>query len=115
MKNLRKTKDEPFAKPPKDWLALNEMIGEQVEVKKSPVKGMAGLKGVVVDETLNTFLIETPRGRKRVPKKNNEFFFAGKNELVNGSLLVARPEDRTKKAFLFLSKKKKSLEKKKKV
>ena len=73
---------------------LSELIGEKVRIAKSSSKELQGLEGRIVDETRNTFLIETRKGRKRIPKAGN--WFAFRLASVDGSLLVCRPEDRTK-------------------
>jgi len=88
-----------FPRIPKDGFSflLGEIIGEEVEVRKSPVKGLVGLKGTIVDETLNTLLVKTSLGKKRIPKKNAEFFFPQYKAAVKGSMLLFKPEERTKK------------------
>ena len=73
---------------------LGELIGEQVKIEKSSSKGLQGIEGRITDETRNTFLIETRKGRKRIAKQGN--FFAFRLATIDGSLLVCRPEDRTK-------------------
>jgi len=74
-----------------------ELIGEKTSVVKSSSKGFQGLEGKIVDETRNTFVLETRRGRKTVPKKECVFLFPASGVKADGSLLVSRPEDRTKK------------------
>lgn len=76
--------------------ALGELIGKRVRVQESSCKGMQGIGGTVLDETANTFVLETPRGRKTVPKRGSAFLFPGEG-IVDGSALLCRPEDRTKK------------------
>ena len=77
--------------------ALGELIGKRARVQESSCKGMQGIEGTILDETANTFVFETPRGRKTVPKKGSAFFFPGEGGAVDGNLLLCRPEDRTKK------------------
>ena len=60
-------------------------------------KGFQGLEGKIMDETKNTFVLETVKGRKTVPKKECVFFFPARGVRAEGELLVSRPEDRTKK------------------
>lgn len=77
-----------------------EYIGLPVTVVRSPSRTMAGLKGVVVDETRNTFVIERPDGRVvRIPKVGCLFRFekGGKTFDVEGSSIRFRPEERPKK------------------
>ena len=86
---------------PKGWIefASGELIGKKVQLVNCPVKGLNGLKGKIVDETLNTFLVETAQGLTRVPKKNNDFFFPEDNITLDGTILLVRPQERTKKLF----------------
>ena len=53
-----------------------------------------------VDETKNTFIIETDDGKqKKIAKKTAKFEFniEGKKIIIDGSKIVYRPEDRIKK------------------
>jgi len=79
--------------------ALRELIGESLRVAESACRGLRGLAGTVVDESKNTFVLETPCGRKRVPKKESVFEVNG--ALLDGDLLCCRPEERTKKLYRF--------------
>jgi len=84
------------------WEILaDELIGLKVEIVDSTDKGRIGIKGRVVDETMKMLVIETERGIKKVPKAECVFLFdyRGKKVKVDGRLLVARPEDRIKRAF----------------
>ena len=74
-----------------------ELIGETAKVEWSSGKGFQGLEGKIMDETKNTFVLETVKGRKTVPKKECVFFFPARGVRAEGELLVSRPEDRTKK------------------
>jgi len=81
-------------------LVRHELIGLEVEVKKSTNKSQIGIKGRVVDETYNMLVIETNKGEKMVEKKGCVFVFKlpnGKKVEVEGWVLVGRPEDRIKK------------------
>ena len=74
-----------------------EFIGLDVEVLSAPC--YSGLSGVVVDETKNTFTIDSAGTERMVPKSGNEFRFTYQNEQIDieGSKLLHRPEDRMKK------------------
>ena len=74
-------------------VARSELIGLFVRVD-------TGLEGRVVDETKNTFLVETPSGVKRVPKPGRRFLFrVGTGAIeIHGDDIAFQPEDRTKKA-----------------
>jgi ribonuclease P protein subunit POP4 len=81
-------------------LVRHELIGLEVEVKKSTNKSQIGIKGRVVDETYNMLIIETKKGEKMVEKKSCVFVFKlpdGEKVEVEGWVLVGRPEDRIKK------------------
>lgn len=73
---------------------LSELIGREVRVLKCSSKGLRGLSGTIADETRNTFLIDTVKGRKAVPKSACWFDFGIVQ--VQGRILQCRPEDRTK-------------------
>jgi len=77
---------------------LYELIGKHVEVSKSSCKDLQGLKGIILLETKNTFLVENEKKEKKtIPKKGNVFFFPEFKAHVNGEMLDMRPEERTKK------------------
>ena len=74
-----------------------ELIGLDVEVLSAPY---SGITGKVVDETKNTFTIESAGTEKMVPKPGNVFRFVTEKGTadLNGSEILFRPEDRIKKA-----------------
>ncbi|MGI5964323.1 MAG: ribonuclease P protein component 1 [Candidatus Methanomethylophilaceae archaeon] len=74
-----------------------ELIGLEVTVLSAPYSGIAGR---VVDETKNTFVIESAGSEKMVPKPGNVFRFVTEEGTadLNGSDILFRPEDRIKKA-----------------
>ena len=77
-----------------------EYIGLQVAVARSRSKAMKGIRGTVVDETRNTFLIEKSDGEVvRVPKFGCVFRFkkGAKTFDIDGSEIMFRPEERPKK------------------
>jgi len=86
-------------------ILLHELIGLEVEVFSSKNPAFKGIKGVVVDETLNLLVIETEkRERKKVPKELCVFKFRlpdGVQVLVSGSAIRGRPEDRLKKKIRY--------------
>ncbi len=80
-------------------LVRHELIGLRVEVLRARNKSLIGIKGKVVDETKNLLVIETKKGEKKVLKEEAIFKFtlpSGQKVIVNGKLLVARPEERVK-------------------
>ncbi len=82
-------------------IVKHELIGLEAEVVESSNKNLVGIRGKVVDETRNMLVIFDKRKNmeKRVEKKISKFMFivSGKKVIVNGALLVARPEDRIRK------------------
>ena len=67
-------------------LARHELIGLDVLVETSSEPGIVGLRALVVDETRNTFLLETERRVLRIPKKNaNLIFLLPNGQKVEGS------------------------------
>jgi ribonuclease P protein subunit POP4 len=81
-------------------LVRHELIGLKVRVKDSPDKSQKGIFGTVIDESYNTFKIETAKKEKTVAKGICVFIFTLPDKTrvqVDGKLLVSRPEDRIKK------------------
>ncbi len=72
-----------------------EFIGMEVEV----ISRGCPMTGVIVDETKNTFTVESARTEKTVPKQGNEFRFTynGQEIVVRGSEILHQPENRIKK------------------
>ena len=67
---------------------------------RSTHQGYVGIKGKVLDETKNTFLILHDGRRKRIPKAHSTFRVHlpdGTIVDIDGVLLIGRPEDRLKK------------------
>jgi len=84
----------------KHELYIIEYIGLPVKVVKSRSKTLLGVKGVIIDESKNTFLVERGDGKVvRIPKAGNIFRFEryGKVFDIDGSLICFRPEERPKK------------------
>jgi ribonuclease P protein subunit POP4 len=81
-------------------LARHELIGLACRVAASTDPGHAGVEGRVVDETMRTLVLATPRGERVVPKRGAEFTFTlpdGSTRRLRGDDLAARPEDRTRR------------------
>ncbi|MFQ6106705.1 MAG: ribonuclease P protein component 1 [Thermoplasmata archaeon] len=80
-------------------LHKHELIGLEVEVLSSPDRNLIGFKGIVVDETKNTLVIEVQNVEKRIQKRGTKFRFNVDNGVeMDGARLLHRPEDRTKRA-----------------
>ena len=85
----------------KNNLVHHEFIGLNVDVKSKTDKSL-NLFGTVIDETKNTFKIESDGQEKVIPKKGSIFTFeipSGEKVEVTGDILSIRPEDRIKKRF----------------
>jgi ribonuclease P protein subunit POP4 len=76
-----------------------EFIGLDVEVVESTCPEYIGIRGRVVDETKNTFVIQQDGRDKKVPKDCCGFKFVEgpKTHIVSGKDIKFRPEDRIKK------------------
>lgn len=73
----------------------SEFIGMDVEV----ISAGCPMSGRIVDETKNTFTVESAGTDKMVPKMGNEFRFTYKGQeiIVRGSEILHQPENRIKK------------------
>ncbi|MGQ9538366.1 MAG: ribonuclease P protein component 1 [Candidatus Bathycorpusculaceae bacterium] len=77
-----------------------ELIGTEATVAKSTNRSCIGIRGKVIDETRNTFIILHNGKRKIIVKDSSIFHFKfsdGTVVEIDGKLLVGRPEDRLKK------------------
>ena len=84
-------------------IVLNELIGLKVRIVKSSDKKQAGLSGRIIDETKNTFLVETPKGMKSIMKKLSTFRFYTQDGsfVVEGKEINFRPYERIEKGMKF--------------
>jgi len=81
-------------------IVQHEFIGLEVKVAKSTNPDCVGIKGRVIDETRNTFVLMKNGVERRVIKETSVFHFRypdGTIVEIDGKLLVGRPEDRIKK------------------
>jgi ribonuclease P protein subunit POP4 len=94
-----------------EYVLAHEWIGLEVEVVGSPNKNEIGLKGEVVDETMNTLTLRTEKSLKIVAKEKRIFRikFGDKMLRVDGNLIRFRPEDRIKRGLMLLKKAKRGL------
>ncbi|MCQ2085851.1 MAG: ribonuclease P protein subunit [archaeon] len=74
-----------------------EFIGLNVSVLSTPC--YSGISGVVVDETKNTFVVNSGGYKKIIPKPGNMFEFTHEDKkfVIMGTDVRYRPEDRIKK------------------
>jgi len=82
---------------------IRELIGLEVTVVAHTDPTLEGLKGRIIDETRNTFLVRSEEKDRKVAKNGARFelMVNGPKGMVvitlKGDDLVVRPEDRTKK------------------
>ncbi|PUA32674.1 MAG: hypothetical protein B9J98_03595 [Candidatus Terraquivivens tikiterensis] len=77
----------------------HELLGLKVGVEWKHGK-QKGLSGVVVGETRNMLIVQSPKGKKLFPKAACVFSFElpdGSRVKVDGAVILGRPEDRLKK------------------
>jgi len=80
-------------------LRKHELIGLQVEVVTATDPSQTHLRGLVVDETRNTIVVEVRGEEKRIPKHGSRFRFEVQGGMeLDGEEIQFRPEDRVKKA-----------------
>jgi ribonuclease P protein subunit POP4 len=85
-------------------LVRHEIIGLNVKIAGSKNPKMLAINGKVIDETRNTFIIEKVDRREAVIAKEDCIFSFHLPEekhwvMIDGKILIARPEDRIKKKF----------------
>ncbi len=79
-------------------LPIHEIMGLQVQVVRSTDPKKKGIKGIIVDETQRTLVIETRNEEKILPKNESTFAFDLNGELVelDGEELMGNPIERLK-------------------
>jgi ribonuclease P protein subunit POP4 len=79
-------------------ITRHELVGLEAEVLEDSNPCNVNTRGTVIDETMNTLIIDDG-GAKRIAKKNAvfKFKFNGKSVKVEGWALAGRSEDRVKK------------------
>ena len=74
----------------------HELIGKNVRVVASLNSANLGITGTLVDETKNTFVIETDKGMKTILKNNVTIALTETGKEITGRDVSKRPEDRIK-------------------
>ena len=79
-------------------LPIHEIMGLQVQVVRSTDPKKKGIKGIIVDETQRTLVIETRNEEKILPKNESTFAFDMNGELVelDGEELMGNHIERLK-------------------
>jgi ribonuclease P protein subunit POP4 len=82
-------------------VTAHEWIGLKIKIARSTDPALQGLEGIVRDETMNMFTIESNGKLLQVQKQKTTFRaeLPTENVEVDGSLLRFRPEDRVKKGL----------------
>ncbi|CAI9832809.1 Ribonuclease P protein component 1 [Nitrosopumilaceae archaeon] len=73
------------------------LVGEQAEVVSPRNASLAGISGVIMDETMSMLRIRSASGDRWVPKEACSWRIAG-GAPVDGSRLVGRPQERVRPA-----------------
>ena len=83
-----------------EQIISDELIGRTVTIIECTDPSWVNRSGLIIDETQQTFLIETHEKQKRIVKQTATFAFDyhGKKTIVKGTRLVYRPEERIKKS-----------------
>lgn len=76
-----------------------EFIGLEIKIIDSENEILKNKKGKIVDETKNTFIIESDGVRKSLLKFQIkfQFTFKGTKYIIDGKKICFRPEERIKK------------------
>ncbi|MEK6970070.1 MAG: ribonuclease P protein subunit [archaeon] len=82
----------------RERLPIHELIGLDMSVTENTDSHKKGLSGVIVDETQRMFIIDTPAGEKKIPKRESTFAFMLGSETVSieGKDLLSNPIERLK-------------------
>lgn len=82
----------------KDLLKM-EWIGRKIEIIEAKNKALVGMKGEIMDETKNMFMVEENEKMKRIIKDQVKMKVEFDNHFykIDGKLLVGRPEERIKR------------------
>jgi len=81
-------------------IVQHEFIGLEVKIARSTNPCYVGIRGRIIDETRNTFVLIQNGKEKSVIKETSVFYFTypdGTIVEIDGRILVGRPEDRIKK------------------
>jgi ribonuclease P protein subunit POP4 len=84
-------------------IVLHELIGTEVRVIKSSDISQINIKGIVIDETKNSFLINTPKGIKRIIKNISTFAFKINRNvfIIDGKKINFRSYERIDKCLKY--------------
>jgi len=81
-------------------IVQHEFIGLETTVARSSNPSCVGIKGTVINETRNTFVIMQNKKRKTIVKDQSVFHFTLPDATIveiDGTLLVGKPWERLKR------------------
>jgi ribonuclease P protein subunit POP4 len=81
-------------------ITRHELVGLKVRIVRSTCNSHLGLEGEIIDETKNMLTIQSEDKTRKVPKDSSDFQLKlpnGSVVEVQGTILLGRPEERTKK------------------
>ena len=80
-------------------LPNHELIGLGVSIDESKNKSLVGKRGVIVDESRNTFTLRSGNEEKKIIKKDSSFIFdvEKKKIRIKGEKIIGNPWERLKK------------------
>mgnify|MGYP001607056023 FL=1 len=85
--------------PNKKIIERHELIGLNLEITDAKNKKLIGIKGKILDETKNMFIIKTKNSTKRIIKEQVKMKITNNNEnqIIIGKNIIGRSVDRIKK------------------
>ncbi|MGB9134644.1 MAG: ribonuclease P protein component 1 [Candidatus Bathyarchaeia archaeon] len=81
-------------------IVQQEFIGLMAKVARSSNPVCVGIKGTIINETRNTFVIMQNKKRKTIAKNQSVFRFTLPDATIveiEGTVLLGKPEDRLKR------------------
>ena len=81
----------------KEHILQHEFIGSKAQIEYGPLDNKRIINGEIIFETKNTFSIRDDLNSYVIPKKSiSQLGLVDEDEicLINGSMLIGRPEDR---------------------
>ncbi len=74
-------------------------IGKEVVIVDSTDRKEVGIRGLVIDETKNTFLLLSGKREKMICKNRVALYFPREDVFIEGKDVQFRPEERVKKVL----------------
>jgi ribonuclease P protein subunit POP4 len=80
----------------KKEILFQDFIGKNITITKSQCISQEKIHGKIINETKNTFVIETKQGNKKIIKKQIKFIINNQNEEICGENIIKKPDERLK-------------------